>query len=103
MSRRSPGDCGTKADQLSSSRPGAEPFFGFNHNHIVFLEHGNMILFKVLSKKFSFVELIPKPFSTLQIGKSMHEEKRVVIFHREKWPDNFHPDFLMFGQALRFE
>src|SRR6266581_1973886 len=77
------------------SLPGAETVFGLDDNDIVFLEHRHMILLEILSKKFSFVELVSHSFAAGLIGKSAHPEKRVVGFHREKRSEDFHPQFLM--------
>ena len=62
-----------------------------------------MILFQVLFEKFSFVELFLHRFAALQIGKSTHKEEGVGVLDGQKWSEDFHSDFLMLGQAFRFE
>src|SRR5438105_127968 len=62
--------------------PLPETVFGFNHNHIVFLDHRHQFLLEFFFPKFAFVELGLERVAAFEIGKSAHKEKGVCIFHR---------------------
>src|SRR5438477_11072697 len=62
--------------------PLPETVFGFNHNHIVFLDHRHQFLLEFFFPKFAFVELGLERVAAFEIGKSAHKEKAVCIFNR---------------------
>jgi hypothetical protein len=90
-------------ESRAGSSPGAETIFGFNDDYFVFLDHWHKFLLEFLLPKFAFVKLIFHRFAALQIRKSTHEEKRVVVFHRKKRPEDFDSDFPMLGHAPGLE
>src|SRR6266404_113713 len=62
--------------------PLPEIVFGFDHNHVVFLDHRHQFLFEFFFPKFAFVKLGLERVAAFEIGKSAHKEKSAGVFHR---------------------
>src|SRR6266446_7583371 len=61
--------------------PLPETLFGFNHDHVVFLDHRHQFLLEFFFPKFAFVELGLERVAAFEIGKSAHKEKGLGVFH----------------------
>src|SRR5437016_11125624 len=80
--------------------PLPETVFGFNHNHIVFLDHRHQFLLEFFFPKFAFVELGLERVAAFEIGKSAHKEKVPASATDKHGPRLFLPIFGCSGTLL---